>query len=432
MKKSILILAACLLAPILPLSAQDRRAGGNYGDVEWSLSGDGVLTVSGNGAIPDFNKYGEASPNTGDRPWSRYRDDIRKLVVGQGVTRVGDRAFQGFEELVSVELAESVKSVGSWAFQNCYALEDASLPEGIELENGAFRSAPAEGDIRAVESELYTGSIYYQRLTRMTLSGNFRDDVLRIAMTQIGYHEGNSKADYGGGNSRGKGDFTEYGRILDSSGNAWCSEFATWCVRMSGLPGSILNSSRGANASVFTDGTPSRYYRWSELSFGGGDYVPAPGDILLWAWDMDEYDADESLGHTSILKEVLTDGNKVIFRTVEGNNNQQACEDSFTVRASDGVLAGGGGRLYFLVAPDYENRDIERHKVKFDACGGHVSRSGKVVATGGMYGPLPIPEREGYEFLGWYSGPEDGKRINMYMPVRLSGDQTLFARWAEK
>ena len=405
-------------------------AGGSAGSVSWSLYGDGTLTVSGRGPIPDYNKYGEASPTVSDRPWLKHRDAIRRLVVQEGVTRVGARAFQSFEQLRAVTLAESVQSVGPWAFQNCSALEDVSVPKGIKLENGAFRDVPAEEDLAAVESDGYTGSVYFKRLCTTPLSGNFREDMIKIALSQVGYHEGNSEADYGGGNSRGNGDFTEYGRFLESSGNAWCSEFATWCVRMSGLPKSILGSSRGANAGVFTDGTPSKYYRWNGLSFGGGDYTPQAGDILLWAWDMDSHDADESLGHTSIFRRAEVQGNSVIIYTVEGNNGGKATEDSFTVRKSDGVLTSGDGRLYYLVAPDYENRGIETHLVSFDPAGGTVDRKGKTVAVGGLYGPLPIPRNGENEFLGWYTAPTGGRRVNMYSPVRLQSDQTLYARWA--
>ncbi len=402
---------------------------GTYRGIEWQLTNDGTLTFSGSGAIGDFNKYNGDSPNTSDRPWQRQRQKVKRVVVKNGITRVGNRALQGFSRLESVVLAESVRSIGMWAFQNCEQLEEVSLPKGIKLETGAFRNAPAEEDINAVESEDYSKSVYFYRLCGTRPTGRMRDDMIYIAKSQIGYHEGNSEADYGGGNKRGNGDISEYGRYLQSSGNAWCSEFGSWCVRMSGLPKQILNSSRGANAGTFTDDTPSKYYRWSEMSFAGGSYTPRPGDLILWVWDRDTHQYDESLGHTSIFNRAVDNGSTITIYTIDGNNGGCVTEDTYTVRKSDGMLNKGNGRLYYLVAPDYENSSIETHKVTFVPCGGMIDYHQKKVAVGGVYGPMPVAEKQGSKFVGWFTKPKGGKRVNIYSPVRQKTDESLFAHY---
>ena len=402
---------------------------GNYRGIQWSMSGDGTLTFSGNGAIADFNKWNGESPNTNDRPWQRCRQKVKKVVVKQGVTRVGHRALQGFSKLKSATLAESVRSIGQWAFQNCEALEDVSLPKDVKLESGAFNNTPAEEDVSAIENDAYTKSVYFYRLCGTRLTGRMREDVMYIAKSQLGYHEGNSEADYGGGNTRGNGDYSEYGRYLSSSGNPWCSEFGSWCVRMSGLPKQILNSSRGANAATLTDDTPSQYYRWQELNFAGGSYMPQQGDILLWVWDMKSHEYDESLGHTSILRRAVDNGSTITLYTIDGNNGGCVSEDTYVVRKSDGVLAKGKGRLYYLVAPDYENASNDRHQVSFVPCGGMVEYHQKLVSTGGVYGPMPVPEKAGKKFVGWYTKPDGGKRVNIYTPVRKTNDESLYAHY---
>lgn len=65
--------------------------------LSWRLAQDGTLTVSGKGAIPDYNKStsGAASPTTADIPWQNYKkEQIKRLAVEPGVTRIGHRAFQ--------------------------------------------------------------------------------------------------------------------------------------------------------------------------------------------------------------------------------------------------------------------------------------------------------------------------------------------------
>ena len=142
------VLVLCLLLGLAPAAlAEGAAASGETGGVSWSLSGDGTLTIGGRGAIPDYSKNGEAPPDIDDRPWQQYRYTVRRLVVLSGVTRVGSRAFQGFERLERVELADSVKSVGAWAFQNCFALSDVTMAEGVALETGAFRDTPAEASV---------------------------------------------------------------------------------------------------------------------------------------------------------------------------------------------------------------------------------------------------------------------------------------------
>ena len=42
----------------------------------------------------------------------------------------------------------------------------------------------------------YKNSKYYKNLVNLSLTGNQRSDVVRIALTQLGYHEGNSDADF--------------------------------------------------------------------------------------------------------------------------------------------------------------------------------------------------------------------------------------------
>ena len=57
----------------------------------------------------------------------------------------------------------------------------------------------------------YLTSPYHAQLQSVTLTGDQRTDVVLVALSQLGYHEGDSEADYGGGNSAGNGDYAEYG-----------------------------------------------------------------------------------------------------------------------------------------------------------------------------------------------------------------------------
>ncbi|MCR4808004.1 MAG: DUF2272 domain-containing protein [Lachnospiraceae bacterium] len=405
----------------------------DYGDeegsgIEWSLSDDGTLTLSGTGASKDYNSYDDALKS----PWNKHKTKVKKLIVNNGVTRIGNRAFQMFSDLETVRLPDSVQSVGDYAFQKCTKLTSVVAPAGITLGSGAFDGTPVgeevNADISAIENDLYKGSEYYKNLCEVTLTGNYRDDVIAIAKSQIGYHEGNSEADYGGDNTSGNGDYTEYGRYLGSSGNAWCSEFATWCVRMAGLPTSKLNNSRGANANTFTKDTSARYYDWSQTTWGGGTYTPQKGDIILWVWSSSEnystYTYSTSLSHTTIIESVDSNGSDVTFHVVHGNANGDVGEKDYTVSKTNGEY-GTSGKIGYIVAPDYSNGT--RQTVTFNADGGTVTPTSKKVEKGGLYGPMPVPTKSGNDFKGWYTS--DNKKINIYTPCTLTSGQTLKAKW---
>lgn len=69
-------------------------------------------------------------------------------------------------------------------------------------------------------------------------------------------------------------------------------------------------------------------------------------------------------------------------------------------------------------------------RISFNGNGGSVSPSTLTVTVGEPYGTLPVPERAGYLFEGWYTAPEGGTEVLSSDIAALSGDQTLYAHWS--
>ena len=92
-------------------------------------------------------------------------------------------------------------------------------------------------------SESYASGIFCKRLKNVTPSGDFRTDIVNIAMSQIGYTEGNSKTEISGC-TPGTGNYTEFGlwynNRQDAPGGyekaAWCAMFVSWCAYQAGIP----------------------------------------------------------------------------------------------------------------------------------------------------------------------------------------------------
>ncbi|HHV09437.1 MAG TPA: InlB B-repeat-containing protein [Clostridiales bacterium] len=70
--------------------------------------------------------------------------------------------------------------------------------------------------------------------------------------------------------------------------------------------------------------------------------------------------------------------------------------------------------------------------ITFDVNGGYTSASPRKVYYANTYGTLPAPLRTGHDFLGWYTEPSGGIKINDNAVVKLPSDHTLYARWELK
>ncbi|MGN1017562.1 MAG: leucine-rich repeat protein, partial [Oscillospiraceae bacterium] len=106
---------------------------GSCGDeLTWKFE-NGKVTVSGTGAMYEFDW-------ADDIPWAKFADEIKAVVIENGVTGICSDAFSYCAALESVSLPESLTIIGDWAFSHCSKLESITLPDGIQtIGNGAFQ-----------------------------------------------------------------------------------------------------------------------------------------------------------------------------------------------------------------------------------------------------------------------------------------------------
>lgn len=70
--------------------------------------------------------------------------------------------------------------------------------------------------------------------------------------------------------------------------------------------------------------------------------------------------------------------------------------------------------------------------ISFDACGGEVDVESISRLAGSAYGELPIPEKEGYDFVGWSLTEGSDELIQFNSIVRNLDDHTLYAVWSKQ
>ena len=108
-------------------------------DATWTFE-DGVLTISGTGAMTDDS---DASP----APWNNYKDSIQKVVIASGITQIGANAFTGCSQLRLLVIPTSVTKIQTAAFSNCPQLQAILAAEETMLDFQNIQVAEQNGSV---------------------------------------------------------------------------------------------------------------------------------------------------------------------------------------------------------------------------------------------------------------------------------------------
>lgn len=117
-----------------PTSIIDSGTCGAQGDnLTWALDNKGTLTISGTGAMLNYDWTGTTPPT---RPWADYQNSIIELVVNDGVTALGRSAFYRMNNMQRVVLPEGIVSLPFQVFALCVNLSEINFPSSLTtLEN---------------------------------------------------------------------------------------------------------------------------------------------------------------------------------------------------------------------------------------------------------------------------------------------------------
>ena len=125
-------------------------------NLTWTLSADGTtMTVSGKGEMTD-------SP-------ARNNSNIKKVVIEDGVTSIGDSAFSWCSSLTSITIPGSVTSIGNSVFRECSSLTDITIPGSVtSIGSDAFSWCSSLTDITIPSSVTSIGSGAFLGCTNLT------------------------------------------------------------------------------------------------------------------------------------------------------------------------------------------------------------------------------------------------------------------------
>ena len=126
-KKSLfLILTMVLMLMVSAVTVFAAPSSGSCGtNVSYVLDSDGVLTISGYGKM---NDYTSSSWGTGKTPWTKT--DVKKVVVNEGVTSIGNYAFYNCQNLTEISRPSTLETVGQRVFYGTKVTK-VVFPEGV-------------------------------------------------------------------------------------------------------------------------------------------------------------------------------------------------------------------------------------------------------------------------------------------------------------
>ncbi|WP_456075849.1 leucine-rich repeat domain-containing protein [Hoylesella nanceiensis] len=111
-----------LITLLVSLSAYAEKSGICGDNLEWKLTDEGVLTITGTGEMQDWNDYSS--------PWYE-NESVKQVIIGDGVTTIGDWAFSYCRALTSITIPNSVTTIGDNAFESCSSLTSITIPNSV-------------------------------------------------------------------------------------------------------------------------------------------------------------------------------------------------------------------------------------------------------------------------------------------------------------
>ncbi len=254
----------------------------------------------------------------------------------------------------------------------------------VTVAGGAYAASNKGADVLSFEASAasakysmtseYMSGRFYKNLMSLSLSGDGARDTVAIAMSQVGYHEGDSESDFDGETNTGMRDFVEYnvlyGKLDNDQGNGlsygyyWCASFVNWCLRQAGIDESATAGAEVSCQRWFSDCKNAGIYR------SKSGYIPKLGDVIFFK---DKGSAVDST-HVGLVR--YSDGNYVY--TVEGNtsNGSEYSSNGEYVALKKHALSSD--YIVGYATPKYNGNKTSRtvdHSGGFLSCGDYTSET---------------------------------------------------------
>ncbi|MBO7683815.1 MAG: leucine-rich repeat protein [Kiritimatiellae bacterium] len=322
---------------------------------------------------------------------------LRSVAIPEGITNVAASAFESCTAIGELTLPESLVSVGDAAFRGCGSLAAIVLPEHVErigvesFANCASLSAlTLSHDLSAVPARAFSGCSSLDSCVVPAAVTNLGSRFVSSGTTSI-YYLGNAPACASDVYGDANGNLTSY-VVLGTKG--WDGRPNSRDIPQSWNGRSI--TTWNANRFDVTFDAAEGKFPWEGAATYSCEQVTGTG------YSMPPFDPVRT-GHTF-------------------GGWWTSASGGTRVTSSTCVALTKAHTLFARWTVDFPVT------VQFNAVGGTVSRPAEEYAAGAVYGILPVPVREHFDFAGWWTQAEGGDLVVASSEVPKANHE-LFAHW---
>ena len=305
-------------------------------------------------------------------------ENLASITIPDSVTIIGYLAFCECQSLASVTIPESVEKIVTWAFYGCTNLATIVIPQNCEVEEGAIPEWTTIGR---------PGDVF------VSLDGGGGTVDAEIFAATPGKRYGNISCNR-----------------LERTGYS----FSGWTVDGETV-GSASICTRTTNHVLTARWTPNQYtvsFGRTALAPSGAEFAAvgsanAPGGIAIGALASKTVTFDSAYGELPVATAAGYDFERWTFA------GEEVTAETICTIPSNHVLTA-------VMAP-------KEYTVTFDANGGEVAPSSKIVTFNETYGALPVADSfQWHSFRRWLL---DGSPVEAETVVSTPDDHTLVADW---
>lgn len=190
-------------------------------------------------------------------------------------------------------------------------------------------------------ADLETAEVWEKTIANARLTGEWRQDVLAIAQTQLGYTESRKNFIIDEEDGTKQKGYTRYGAWYGSPYSDWCAIYVSFCLHYAGVPEEKFPMSSGCESWIETlSQEPYNLYHPARFVNADGSeesYVPTVGDLIFFS-----YDQNGISDHVGIVAELIpeTESMPAQIKTIEGNTSNRVRYETYELESP--VILGYG------------------------------------------------------------------------------------------
>lgn len=352
------------------------------------------------------------------------------MNVGDGdvvkITGISETAFKGNTFIKEIRLSDFITEIPNSAFEGCTSLYGISGGSITKIGNNAFK------DCTSMETIIVDNYIKFIGDNAFDGCGRLLVNAANVDVAEATVNSGAKYIQlYVNAKTIENGENVFVGKTLKVPDG---TELFAFCGYGYSYPGLAIESS--ANETVI-----------NKASFENYDVIPikvSSSKIVLNQVSVKSSDfgivatnENTNLLMQADIKVISKSEKSVLCQNISFGDSNENVEGNLIVSgniymngSADGVnhLAKNGDEIIYINSEKYNNL-VNPYTLTFDANGGTVNVSSKVVYKGEEYSSFPTPEREHYSFDGWYTSAEGGTEISDNSVCDVTKDTTLYAHW---